>query len=243
MTTQFERLRSALQQGDHDGAKGNTLHRSSALDGQPARQNAPTSFPQAKATAKAGDTQIPADALYTSQPIDREKQIEILTIGDMHLEMLGGLRQALADRRDCRCQQLFDYWLALANARQALPSRQTIDPLQMPRRLIPNLFMTEVVYETDNQSRYRFRLLGQEISEREYIRPGDYVHELGGKHGVESLEPHYRDCLQGRIWLRHSDLAWSDPRKSFVHYDVLLLPLARDGRDVDSMIGLAIYDN
>ena len=88
-----------------------------------------------------------------------------------------------------------------------------------------------------------FRLLGQEISEREYIRPGDYVHELDGEHGTESLEPHYRDCLQRRIWLRHADLAWSDPRKSFVRYDILLLPLARDGRDIDSMIGLVVYDS
>jgi hypothetical protein len=245
MTTKLERLRSALPQADHDETGSHTPDRSFVLGDQHARQDAPSSLllPSSSPQAQAGTAHIPAGAVYTTQPLDREKQLEVLTIGKLHLEMQGGLRQALANHRDHRCQQFFDYWLALANERQALPSRQTIDPLQMPRRLISNLFMTEVVYETGNQARYRFRLLGQEITDREDIRPGDYVHELGGKHGAESLEPHYRDCLQGRIWLRHSDLTWSDPHKSFIHYDVLVLPLARDGRDVDSMIGIAIYDN
>lgn len=233
MTTQFERLRSALPQADPDKAKSDTIHRPSA----PAGRNTAAD----SSRAKAGNA--PSSAVYATQPVDRERQIEILTIGDVDIEMLGGLRQALAKHRDRRCQQFFDYWLALADARRGLPSRQSIDPLQMPRRLMPNLFMTEVVYETGNQPRFRFRLLGQEISEREYIRPGDYVHELDGEHGTESLEPHYRDCLQRRIWLRHADLAWSDPRKSFVRYDILLLPLARDGLDIDSMIGLVVYDS
>src|ERR1700744_3174155 len=127
MTTQFERLTSALPQADHDEAKSDTPHRSSALNDLNAPQSQSAGSPQ----AKTGDAQVPTDALYTSytsQPIDREKQLEVLTIGNVRLEMLGDLRQALAKHRDRRCQQFFDYWLTLANARQALPSRQTIDP-------------------------------------------------------------------------------------------------------------------
>ncbi len=148
----------------------------------------------------------------------------------------------MAEHPDRRFQQLFDYWLTLAEARQGLPSRQSIDPLQMPRGLIPNLFMTEVVYEIDNQPRFRFRLLGQEITAREDTRPGQYVHELSNKAGLDSLEPHYLDCLNCRLWLRRTSLQWVTAEKSFIPYDVLLLPLSRDGSHVDAMIGLVLYD-
>jgi hypothetical protein len=169
--------------------------------------------------------------------------LEVIDFGHCRVELVGGLRHAIATHRDRRWQQFLDYWLTLAHRQQSLPSRQSIDPLQMPRGLIANLFLTEVVYETGNQPRFRFRLLGQEITDRENTRPGQYVHELGGNYGSQSLEPHYLDCLNHRIWLRRTSLNWADKYKSLMLYDVLLLPLARDGRSVDAMIGLVIYDN
>jgi hypothetical protein len=227
MTIKFERLKRSLShQVEHASTESDTL-------GHHDGRNSPS----------APSLEQPAiEPVFIPQQLGTHTQVEALTFGRVELEMLGYLRQTLAAHRDRRLQQFFDYWLTLAQSRDALPSRQTIDPLQMPRRLIPNLFIAEVIYETGHQARYRFRLLGQEISDRGYVRPGDYLHELGNKSGSESLEPHYRDCLNGRIWLRHTNLEWSDPRRSFIHYDVLLLPLARDGRDVDAMIGLVIYN-
>jgi len=234
MITKSERLkRSTAPYADHDLAKSDIS--------RPEEMHAGQDSPPGTIIPKQVSEQAVAESSYTPQLLSEDEQAEGIAFGPVRLDMLGGLRQALIAHRDRRLQQFFDYWLTLAEARHAFPSRQTIDPLQMPRSLIPNLFITEVVYETGNQAHFRFRLLGQEITEREHIRPGDYVHELGGKHGAQSLEPHYLDCLKGRIWLRHTNLEWSDPHKSFIHYDVLLLPLARDGRDVDAMIGLVIY--
>ncbi|HVJ42722.1 MAG TPA: PAS domain-containing protein [Dongiaceae bacterium] len=186
---------------------------------------------------------LAAEAIYASDPCGEAGGVEIVTIGNIGLELLGGLRLAMTQHRDRRWQQFFDYWLRLAEERGALPSRQAIDPLQMPRRLIANLFMTEVVYETGNQPRFRFRLLGQEITEQEHTKPGQYVHELGGSQGAAPLETQYLDCLNRRLWLRHTNLSWADRQKSFIRYEVLLLPLARDGHEIDAMIGLAIYQN
>jgi hypothetical protein len=169
--------------------------------------------------------------------------VETLVLGECHVDLLGDLRQQMASHRDRRLQQFFAYWQDLAQARPGLPDRQSIDPLQMARSLIPNLFVTEVVYETGNQPRFRFRLLGQEIVDREDTRPGQFVHELTNDAGLQTLEPHYLDCLNGRIWLRRTSLQWARRQRSFMLYDVLLLPLARDGRHVDAMIGLALYDN
>lgn len=184
-----------------------------------------------------------ADAVYLSESPNQTDEVETVILGDISLELLGGLRRLIVHHRDRRWQQFYDYWLQLAETRGALPSRQAIDPLQMPRGLIPNLFMTEVVYETGNRPRFRFRLLGQEITEQEHTKPGQYVHELGGSQGTAPLETQYLDCLKRRLWLRHTDLSWANRQKSFIRYEVLLLPLARDGRDIDAMIGLAIYQN
>lgn len=183
------------------------------------------------------------DGVYLSESRSDTGEVETVTLGDIRLELLGDLRRVITRHRDRRWQQFFDYWLQLAETRGALPSRQAIDPLQMPRRLMPNLFMTEVVYEAGNRPRFRFRLLGQEITEQEHTKPGQYVHELGGSQGTAPLETQYLDCLEHRLWLRHTNLSWADRQKSFIRYEVLLLPLARDGREIDAMIGLAIYQN
>lgn len=196
--------------------------------------------------AKLSDTSLHPAGTQIDSPTGAPSQAdaqEVIDLGNCRVELIGGLRHAIATHRDQRWQQFFDYWLGLAERQKSLPSRQSIDPLQMPRGLIANLFLTEVVYEAGNQPRFRFRLLGQEITEREYTRPGLYVHELGGDYGSQSLEPHYLDCLNRRIWLRRTSLNWAGKYKSLMLYDVLLLPLARDGNAVDAMIGLVIYDN
>lgn len=192
---------------------------------------------------KTGGVEASAGASYRPAPLDQEGSSETVALGGIRLQLLNGLRHKIAGHHDRRWSQFYAYWLQLAEARGALPSRQAIDPLQLPRHLLGNIFMTEVVYETGNQPRFRFRLLGQEISEYEYTRPGQYVHELGDGQEGASLEAQYLDCLKYRLWLRHTDLSWADRQKSFIRYDVLLLPLARDGHEVDAMIGLVIYQD
>lgn len=199
--------------------------------------------PRQPAPANTSDNDRKDQAYQVQSSADLDDSVaETLLLGDCRLDILGNLRQQMAAHRDRRLLQFFNYWLTLAQTRPGLPDRQSIDPLQMSRSLIPNLFVTEVVYEVGNQPRFRFRLLGQEIIDREDTRPGQYVHELTNDTGLQTLEPHYLDCLNNRIWLRRTSLQWARRQRSFTLYDVLLLPLARDGRHVDSMIGLVLYD-
>lgn len=227
MTTEFKRL--------------NRTHpeRTDQAQGTPATH----SDSPAPAQLRSGHGELLPEAIYRPTPLDETAAPDILAIGRARLELLGGLRATIAGHRDRRWSQFYDYWMQLAQERGALPSRQAIDPLLMPRRLLGNLYLTEVVYETGNQPRFRFRLLGQEITEREHTRPGQYVHELGGPQSAGLLDAQYLDCLQGRLWLRRTNLSWADRQKSFIRYQVLLLPLARDGHDIDSMIGLVIYED
>ncbi|MET1028940.1 MAG: PAS domain-containing protein [Dongiaceae bacterium] len=168
---------------------------------------------------------------------------DVINLTSCAVELAPGLRRYIGASPDPRWRQFFDYWLDLATRAGRLPSRQDIDPVQMAPAVIPNLYLVEVVYETARIPLFRFRLMGQEVIEHESTRPGHFLHELGGGYDRSKLEPQYRDCVDRRIWLRRDNLVWDNPAKSFISYDVLLLPLARDGRNVDAMIGLVVYTN
>lgn len=58
---------------------------------------------------------------------------------------------------------VFDYWSRLRSDRVA-PARAEVDPIDMPRAVLPNLMLTEV-RRTDAGRRYYYRLVGSRITE------------------------------------------------------------------------------
>ncbi|HEY4162471.1 MAG TPA: PAS domain-containing protein [Dongiaceae bacterium] len=142
--------------------------------------------------------------------------------------------------REPRWGQLLRHWQMLANEADRIPPRSAIDPANLGKTLLPNIFLVDVVREGEKaEPRFRFRLLGQEIVEHESTRVGDYLDQFRAGYQVAEMQRHYRDCADGRIWLRTASLAWND--KEFLEYQVLLLPLSEDGRGITHLIGLALY--
>jgi hypothetical protein len=131
-------------------------------------------------------------------------------------------------------------WQALADDAGGIPPRSAIDPANLGKVLLPNIFLVDVVHEHDvAEPRFRFRLLGQEIIERESTRVGAYLDQFRAGYQVAEMQRQYRDCVAGKVWLRTASLAWND--KDFMEYQVLLLPLSEDSRTVTHLIGLALY--
>ncbi|MBK1698628.1 PAS domain-containing protein [Rhodovibrio salinarum] len=60
--------------------------------------------------------------------------------------------------------RLYRYWDALREAR-AGPTRPEVDPIDMPREVLPDLMLTEVVL-ADGTRRYRYRIVGSRIAEQ-----------------------------------------------------------------------------
>ncbi|MDY0884851.1 PAS domain-containing protein [Dongia soli] len=175
---------------------------------------------------------------------DIEPRADFIDLSSARISLEPGLRGFLAEATERRWQLFFDYWHDLATSVGRLPGRREVDPVQMPRKLLPNIFLTDVLHEADGRPRFRFRLLGQEIVDYEYTRPGQYLDELvlcPEQHAL--FEAQYLDCLNLHLRLRAGTLRWRSDVKSVIAYDVLLLPLACDGREVNAMIGLAIYRN
>lgn len=78
------------------------------------------------------------------------------------------------------------YWSAKRGG-AALPARRAIDPLDMPRRLLPHLALAE---PTGEDRVVRFRLVGTELVQR--ARRDDT-----GKTSAETLQGPYRDYVEG----------------------------------------------
>jgi hypothetical protein len=139
--------------------------------------------------------------------------------------------------------QFLRTWESLAAAKGRYPARNEIDPLALGVKLLPNVFLVDVL-DTPGLSapRFRFRLLGQAIIDREPTRAGAYVDEIGASADIVAIEHHYIGALEGKIWIRDANLAWSDPRGGYLRYRVMMLPLSDDGESVTHLIGLALYE-
>jgi hypothetical protein len=149
----------------------------------------------------------------------------------------------IATNSDRRWVLLLDYWNRLAQRSGRMPARGDIDPLDLPVDLLPNVFLVDVVREAGASApRFRFRLLGTAITTRETVRPGQFLDEsLKGK-SPDDMTPQYLACLERRVSIRSTNLAWDHPTKEFITYHVMLLPLSGDGTEVDTLLGLAVYE-
>jgi hypothetical protein len=150
--------------------------------------------------------------------------------------------QWIASNADRRWAMLLEYWNHLAQRLDRLPKRAEIDPVELAVDLLPNIFLVDVVRMSDAPPRFRFRLLGAAITVRERVRPGQYLDDYLTETTPDDMTRHYLDCLQRRVRIRRSNLAWDHPTKEFISYHVMLLPLSSDGMVVDALLGLAIYE-
>ncbi len=139
--------------------------------------------------------------------------------------------------------QFLRAWEALVAAKGRYPARAEIDPTALGARLLPNVFLVDVVGEPGvTTPRFRYRLLGQAIIDREPTRSGDHLDQIGTTADIAAIEEHYIACLDGKVWIRDASLTWSDPRGGYLRYRVMMLPLSEDGVTVSHLIGLALYE-
>lgn len=94
-------------------------------------------------------------------------------------------RQSLPFADDRILLNLAAYWSAKRGG-DRLPPRRAIDPLDMPRRLLPHLSLAEA---TGEGATIRYRLLGTEL----VLRAG---RDHTGKTSAEILEGGYRDYIE-----------------------------------------------
>lgn len=130
-----------------------------------------------------------------------------------------------------RLRELHQHWEARRGAR-AMPSRADLDPVELPRQLLPNLFLVDVEEEP---RRFRYRLVGTELTavmKREL--KGLYIDEMpflfrkfalpAYAEVMERAAPTYRE-------INAIEALWR------IRYKRLLLPLSDDGRRINMILG------
>lgn len=116
-----------------------------------------------------------------------------------------------------------------------LPSRQDLDPIQIPH-LLPNIMLVDV-YLSDQTQRLRFRLVGERHVEMMGRNPVgeyfDHMPEIRDDEGkIISIYHEVISRRQPHYWVRQ----FIDPVKSWRYYERVVCPLSSDGRAVDMLI-------
>lgn len=132
---------------------------------------------------------------------------------------------------------LYDYWLSV-HPPAGPPGRQHIEPTAIPR-LLPNLFMVDV---SRDPLRFKYRLMGTEYARligRDLT--GRYLDEVHpGFHG-EILHQYTEAAELGRPAYRKGPIKYARPDKQYLGMERLIVPLARNGVDVDMILGIVVY--
>ncbi len=139
---------------------------------------------------------------------------------------------------DPRLRRLYDYWRSVHPPGGGLPGRQHIDPCDM----VPLLRWIWMMDVHRNPLRFRYRLLGTEqvnAMERDFtgrwideVHP-QFVSSVSYAQYVKSVERGEPGYLKGPPPYHVS--------KDFMQVERLLVPLARNGKDVDILLALTVY--
>lgn len=143
---------------------------------------------------------------------------------------------SVLDRSPLRANHLtlLDYWTGL-EAGGKLPSRVAVNPMDVPR-LLKNIGLIDVVQEVGGNYRFRYRLVGTQMSHITGLDLTDrWLHDVKkGEYGA-FLEQLYTDAVTSAspVFSRTA-MKYSDGRE--LETDRLLLPLAADGTNVDMLL-------
>ena len=127
---------------------------------------------------------------------------------------------------------MYKYWQAKCGDR-TMPARSDIDPVEMPRRLLPGICIVDVVAD---ERRYVYRLVGTGDAE---VRGNDPT----GRSVLEGFfGPSAEDALScyGRVVESKApflDAApFTAPSGKYVNEETLFLPLSDDGQTVNKIL-------
>lgn len=139
---------------------------------------------------------------------------------------------------DQRIRSFYDYWQAVRPPSGGLPGRQHIDPSAIPG-LLAWLWMVDV---ERNPLRFRYRLVGTEqVSAMGADFTGRYLDEVHPRFLTGFTYPHYVAAAERAEIGYHRGAPVFHLDKDYVAIERLLLPLAKNGRDVDMLLAITVY--
>jgi len=151
---------------------------------------------------------------------------------------VGRARDILALEPHERIAGLVDYWLTI-HPRDRLPGRQHFEPVDIPR-LLPHIVLVDV---EPNEMRFFARVAGGAVC-------AAFGFEITGKY-LDDVVPEFRQSFghEHRVELVTSGLPNYRKGKSsmafrldFAPIERVHLPLAKDGKTVDQIVSMTLYE-
>ena len=129
----------------------------------------------------------------------------------------------------------FEFWRGCRQG-DCVPLKARIDPVAMPRHILPNLFIYELI-----DRRFRCRLAGTEIAAAVDKDPtGRYLDEMASAPAVERRIRLFTGVIERAIPVVYGgQLPRADRNALF--FKRLLLPVSTNGASVDIVFGMAIF--
>ncbi len=135
---------------------------------------------------------------------------------------------------------VYEYWAARCR-RDTLPARDDIDPIDLAPYL-PNLCLIDVDAASGHR-RYRYRLVGTGVVDRMGTDcTGQHFDEVFDADSLATIVARYDSCVDSGQPV-HSHESVPIHGREFLRYDRLLLPLAADGRRVDTLLVAYEFEN
>ena len=131
---------------------------------------------------------------------------------------------------------LFSYWQALPRT-GSIPLYESVDVVDMPAHLLPNIFLVEV----ENQPRnYRYRLTGTELDRRNgFACTGMRLSEMPIDHTDKLAQEFDRIVESGQP--RFSSGVFITGDELFRDVERVVVPLSLDGERVDLLLGAVVF--
>jgi hypothetical protein len=132
------------------------------------------------------------------------------------------------------------YWWSIKPA-EGLPGRQHFDPLDVPR-LLPWIYLFDVVPQPDGGRRYRFRLIGTGlVSTFGRDSTGSWLEELYDPEEAARATVGLERVVSARCPIEGA-LSLPTREKKVMRFRRLVCPLAADGRTVDMLLGIQAHN-
>jgi len=140
---------------------------------------------------------------------------------------------------DDRIAGFYRYWQSIRPMPTALPGRQHFAP-EAAREFLAGTYLLDVHRDP---LRFRVRLIGTElVSFMDHDPTGEWLGEkFRPDFYNEPTYAHYRASAEQRLVCYHKGLPVAHLAGHFVQAERLLLPMARDGRTVDMVLGFAVH--
>ncbi len=131
-----------------------------------------------------------------------------------------------------------DYWRALRGERR-MPSRDDIDPLDLPPRLLPHLELVDVYHAPE--LRLRWRLIGTHLTAAvERDATGQFFDEFYSDNDLTTISAPFEWIVENMVPLRWTGTS-GFAGKEWMSFESVLFPLSSDGKTVDMVLGAVHY--